>query len=102
MIVLDPELEVWVWSESRHVDDVLGWVGMPTALRAWLHEQGHLSQGETKPRRPKEAMEAALREVQLPRSSSLYRHLAERVSLRGHSEPAFCELLNTLRAWFPR
>ena len=26
-IVLDPELEIWVWSDSPEVDDVLGWRG---------------------------------------------------------------------------
>ena len=102
VIVLDPELEIWVWSDSSHVDDVLGWNSQPLPLRIWLREQGYLDQGQTKPARPKEAMEAALREVRKPRSSSLYRQLAERVSLRGHSEPAFCELLSTLQAWFPR
>jgi len=101
VIVLDPELEVWVWSDSPHVEDVLGWGNRQPRLQAWLRDRQYLAAGETKPSRPKEAMKAALREARRPRSSSLYRQLAERVSLRDHNEPAFGELCAALQTWFP-
>ena len=100
-IVLDPELEVWVWSDSPHVEEVLGWRGGEPGLRTWLQGWGYLQEGESKPARPKEALEAALRQAGKPRSSTLYRRLAERVSLTGHEEVAFTELCRVLRAWFP-
>jgi hypothetical protein len=56
---------------------------------------------QAKPRRPKEALEAALREIRRPRSSALYSELATRVSLRGYDEPAFAALTATLQRWFP-
>jgi len=100
-IVLDPELEAWVWTRSPHVDDALGWREQTPNLRSWLVEEHYLNPGEHKPQRPKEAMEAALRKVKKPRSASIYMQLAKVVSLQGHEEPAFMKLQNTLREWFP-
>ncbi len=100
-IVLDPELEAWVWSDSPHVDDVAGWKNRRPPLRRWLTSQGYLQEGATKPERPKEALQAALRTVRKPRSASLYRQLAEKVSLRRCNDPSFLELKTVLTAWFP-
>ncbi|MHB1294369.1 MAG: methylation-associated defense system protein MAD4 [Anaerolineae bacterium] len=100
-IVFDPELEVWVWSRSPNVDRVLGWEGKTPSLRSWLQEQGYVGEQNTKPSRPKEALEEALRAAGEPRSASLYRRLAETVSLQGHNEPAFTKLCTVLRTWFP-
>ena len=88
-IVLAPELEVWIWSDSPHVDEVAGWKGREPALRRWLVEQGYLQEGEDKPMRPKESFEAALREAQKPRSASLYLQIAENVSLSRCTDTAF-------------
>lgn len=101
VVVIDPELENWVWSDSPHVDRVLGWPVKDQKLGDWLAKGqfGPLTKG--KPKRPKEAMEAALRESKIPRSSSLYKELAERVSLQRCSDLAFEKLLQCLRAWFP-
>ncbi len=100
-IVIAPELEIWVWSNSPHVDAVMGWKGKSPPLRQWLLEQGLLQKGESKPSRPKEAFQTALRRSQTPRSSSLFQEIAEKVSLRGCVEPSFREFIRTLRNWFP-
>ena len=100
VIVLDPELEVWVWSESPHVAQCLGWAGNEPSLGEWLVSEGWLPEGEHKPPRPKEALEAALRESRRPRSSAIYQYLARRVSLAGHTERAFVCLVKTLQRWF--
>lgn len=99
-IVLAPELEIWVWSSSPHVATCLGWEGRTPDLRTWLQNKGHWSATSAKPEDPKAAMEAALREVRRPRSSAIYGDLASKVSLRGHSEPAFATLVETLQKWF--
>jgi hypothetical protein len=101
VVVLAPELEVWVWSASPHVDSCLGWAGRRPDLRAWLQEQGRWPEGQPKPTRPKEAMETALREVRKPRSSAIYLDLARTVSLAHHTEPAFLHFTETLKRWFP-
>ncbi len=100
-IVLSPELEAWVWSDSPHVDDVAGWRNRQPDLRRYLTERGLLQDGEVKPSRPKEAFEAALREARKRRSSSLYQQIAEKVSLDRCQDTSFLELKNILRNWFP-
>ena len=101
-IVVSPELEAWVWSPSPHVDEVAGWKNRQPALRDWLVKTELLMAGEVKPRQPKEAFRAALRAASVARSASLYRSLAERVSLRSCADASFQELQSTLREWFPR
>ena len=70
-------------------------------LRNWLVERGLLEPGYSKPRRPKEALEAALRNSNKKRSSSLYFDLATRVSFDRCTDPAFLKLTSTLQSWFP-
>jgi hypothetical protein len=100
VVVIDPELENWVFSDSPEVDEALGWENRAPSLRFWLEEKAFLSAGQTKPPRPKEAMEAALRHVRLPRSSSIYAQLAERVGLERCIDPAFIRLKEVLQSWF--
>ena len=99
-LVLTPELETWIWSDSPHVDDVTGWKERQPGLRSWLIEQGWLRQGEHKPERPKEAFEAALREARIPRSSSLYLKIASKVSLERCTDNSFREFRKILQNWF--
>lgn len=73
---VDPELENWVWSDSPHVAQVLGWTDTTTPLRDWLRDKGHWTPECGKPSRPKEAVERVLRHVRKPRSSALYRRLS--------------------------
>ena len=101
-IVLSPELEAWVWSDSPHVDDVAGWKNRQPSLKQWLTEQGWLQSGKVKPNRPKEAFQAALREARIQRSSSLYQQIAQKVSLRRCADSSFQEFQDILRDWFPR
>lgn len=100
-IVIEPELENWVFSDSPEVDVAVGWAGNKPPLRSWLKSKGYLASNQIKPIRPKEAMEAALRDVKIPRSSSIYAQLAERVGLGRCMDPAFLKLKSVLQAWFP-
>ncbi|MDE2929188.1 MAG: hypothetical protein OXT71_22600 [Acidobacteriota bacterium] len=99
-IVIAPELEAWVWSPSPHVAAITGWGTRQPGLHRWLVHEGWLRKGEVKPARPKEAFQAALRQARQPRSASLYRQLAERVSLRDCEDDAFREFRDVLRTWF--
>jgi hypothetical protein len=100
-LALDPELEVWVWSNSPHVSQALGWLEGQAHLNEWLVGKNYLEQGRLKPNAPKEAMEVVLRKVKKPRSSSIYMQLAQRVGLQGCTDPAFQKLKATLQGWFP-
>ncbi|MCU0292532.1 MAG: hypothetical protein MUF10_11195 [Thermoanaerobaculaceae bacterium] len=100
-VVINPELEQWVWSVSHAVDRSLGWHGRKPPLRSWLRERGLLLEHEVKPTRPKEALLAALRYARKPPSSSIFKQLGESVPVRGCSDPAFLKLRKTLAMWFP-
>ncbi len=99
VVVIDPELEVWVWSDSPVVAEVLGW--KDRNLREWLAANALFPAGARKPPRPKEAVEAALRASRTSRSSALYSDLARRVSFRSCADPVFARLRSCLAAWFP-
>lgn len=99
-IVIHPELENWLWSDSPEVDTALGWKGKSPPLRTWLKDHGFHETGLSKPSPPKEAVENALREVRKPRSSSIYFQIAESVSFKRCEDPAFLKLKETLIQWF--
>lgn len=99
-VVIDPELEAWVFAQSPHVDRALGWEARQPSLRQMLEQSGLWPQQEDKPSDPKRAVEHALRAVHKPRSSSIYRQLAETVTLQGCQDRAFRRLTTLLRAWF--
>jgi hypothetical protein len=101
VLVLQPELENWVWSDSPQVDSVMGWERRNPPLRKWLAEQGSWRAGSAKPDRPKECFQAALREVRIRRSSSIYRQLAARVGLERCRDPGFLAFRKIVETWFP-
>lgn len=100
-LVVRPEADVWLWSDSPHSATALGWPSW-SVLRPALEQKGWLHPGEWKPKRPKEAAEWALRngEQRAPRSSALYREVASKVSVKRCKDNALERLLNTLRTWF--
>jgi len=100
-VVISPELECWVWSDSPQVDLALGWKDRDVSLREWLRGQNLLAAGAIKPSEPKRAVELALRTVRKPRSSAIYLELAQSVSTERCVDPAFAKLRRCLREWFP-
>ncbi|MFO7775152.1 MAG: hypothetical protein R6W89_05080 [Candidatus Hydrogenedentota bacterium] len=100
VIVFDPELEAWVWAGSRHVSDVLGWSNDPEQLRQYLNAKGLWPPENSKPPRPKEAMEEALRKKKAGAPAPLFAKLASHVSLERCHDPAFAKFKTALRRWF--
>ena len=101
VIVLDPELEIWVWSDSPEVDRIMGWSGQIPALRDWLVDEEFLTVREGKPGRPKEAFRAALKEKRKQPSAALFKQMAASVSFGRCTDSAFQKLTTKLREWFP-
>jgi hypothetical protein len=99
-LVLDPELEVWVWSESPHVSKALGFSNLNETKR-FLQEKGFDLDQRSKPLRPKEAMREALKKNQKRPSAAIFGQLAKAVSLRNCQDPAFEKLKRVLGEWFP-
>jgi hypothetical protein len=98
-IVIEPELDVWVWGSDNAIGDVIRWPSGKT-IREWLLEQGFQFTSNGKPERPKEALESLLREQKVPRSSALYQDIARKISLRKCKDEAFQRLRRQLVAWF--
>ncbi|MBN2491925.1 MAG: hypothetical protein JXQ29_13845 [Planctomycetes bacterium] len=101
-VVIDPELEIWVWSDSPNVDKVLGWTGHEPPLRVWLEERGYWPRNALKPPNPKRAYLEALEEVRQQKSSSNFRNLAGTVGLSRCGDPSFTRLREILQEWFGR
>lgn len=99
-VVIDPELEVWVWSASPHVAEVLGWRDRQQELRPWLEQSGLWPPNRPKPTDPKEAFRRAVRQARVLPSAAQFGRLAAAVSVRGCVDPAFNQLLTVLRGWF--
>ena len=79
-IVIDPELEAWIWGSSPHVARLLGWQ-TNEALRSWLRERELWPITEAKPPDPNAA-------AVVPSQSRIYRSRLVSVSDgRNTSEP---------------
>lgn len=101
VVVIDPELEAWVWSDSPNVEDGLGWKDQNPKLHDWLRTQNYYSSPDAvKPRDPKEAFRSALRQVKKPLSPTIFEQLAKTVSFKRCQDRAFLRLYETLQCWF--
>jgi hypothetical protein len=100
VVVIDPELEVWVWSDSPHVETILGWKGRKPALREWLIDEGLWGGGSPKPENPKTAVERAVREVRARWTAAVCKRLAETVSVERCTDSSFGRLKGLLSKWF--
>ena len=102
-VVIEPELESWVFSGSPHVDTVLGWKDRNPGLRKSLEQKGLWTPPDPKPADPKCALEWALRTARRrPASSALFRQLAQKVSTRRCQNRAFLKFKQLLQDWFPQ
>lgn len=99
-IVIDPEVDSWVWGSAHSISEVLGW-REPRQIRAWLADQGYQLDPNGKPLRPKEAFEKVMAFLSEPRSSTLYEKVTSRISLARCVDAAFNRLKATLQDWFP-
>ena len=99
-VIIEPELENWLWSDSPEVDAALGWQGKSPSLRTWLKDQGFQETDLSKPIYPKEAVEKALKKVYKPRSSAIYHQIAGKVSFKRCMDSTFLKLIEKLTLWF--
>lgn len=98
-IVIEPELESWVWSDSPETAKCLGW-DKSEELRDWLESTGRLATGETKPADPKTAYVEALRKVGKRKSASIFGMLGSSLGISRCVDPSFARLRRILTDWF--
>lgn len=105
-IVIDPELEIWLWQD---------WTAIAVALKVeekqlakWLknYQQRQFpthSVQELVQRFPQEALEAVVQQAGEKPDSALYGRIADAANFELWSkEPSFRQLRRTLRRWFPQ
>lgn len=100
VVVIDPELEAWVWARSPNVANVLGWQNDRDALQPFLEAEHLWDAHALKPNDPKEAMRQALRHKNKPLGAPLFSELASRVGIANCHDSAFEKLRERLRRWF--
>ncbi len=95
VIVIDPELEIWIWSDSPVVAEELRkpWNSIYTLAQ----KRGDWLKGQPKPIRPKELLDAILRQQNRPRSSAIFQAIARRVGLTRCQDKAFILLRQTVQ-----
>jgi hypothetical protein len=98
-IVFVPELEIWLWANSQYTAEALGWENY-LELRDWLMTSGFWEEKSPKPSRPKEALEKAIREKHIPRSSSIYSDIASKINFHRCQDPSFKKFREVLQKWF--
>ncbi|MCD4782218.1 MAG: hypothetical protein K8T10_00155 [Candidatus Eremiobacteraeota bacterium] len=106
VIIIDPELEIWIWNNSLHVAKALGWKRWRD-LREWLIGKKYLREDEVKPKMPKEVLREALKigikgkTQRKAFSSAIHMEIARKVSYRKCEDRNFGKLISTLQEWFP-
>ena len=100
-LVIEPEVDVWMWGSDNAIREVVGWP-LDGSIREWLFSEGFQFQSNDKPMSPKDALHAVWRKANQQRSSALYQEIASRISLRKCTDAAFQRLRQQLVVWFPQ
>lgn len=98
-IVIEPELENWIWVRSSQLAEIINWDNIDS-LYQWLADQEYLTTDSPKPKHPKEAFEAALYISKKRRSSSIYKQIASRVSFKNFTDQSFLKFIQCMNDWF--
>ena len=99
VIVIEPELEAWLMNDSNaHLVKIFK---CPENYRQVLAGAGYWPKEAAKPPRPKEALEYLRRHHKVKAFNAEFGKLAEAMSVRQCQDPAFIQLRDQLRAWFP-
>ena len=101
VVVIDPELEAWIWQRNHRVATPLGFTSVDSMVEAIRGAGLDWPDGQSKPTRPKEALEAVVRRRGIGWSSAIHRSITSSISLIGCQDPAFIDLRNALQEWFP-
>ena len=102
VIVIDPELESWIWQRNQRVATALRFGSVAEMVDAVQAANIDWPNGELKPSSPKAALQAvATRRRGIGFSSAIHKSITATVSLVKCQDAAFLELRQTLQGWFP-
>lgn len=98
VIVIDPELEVWLWQDNPHISRFLRYSGN---LRADMTRSGDWASDAPKPHNPKDLFARLIRAGRAGTPMAVYSAIAGNVSIKGCIDPSFLAMRDRLRVWFP-
>ncbi len=99
VIVIDPELEVWLWQDNPNVAQA---VCFPDGgLREHLRTQGIWPAGQLKPTNPKDTMQDLIRKHRAGAFMAVYSKIARSVGGSKCQDASFGQLRAALQTWFP-
>jgi len=99
VVVIDPELEMWLWTGTPHVKAAFRCQEEP---REWLAANNWWPAEAPKPPRPKKAAEALVAHGGQRRfNKTLHREIVAKSSVANCVDPAFGILRDALQRWFP-
>jgi len=99
VIVIDPELEAWMWQDNPHIARSFGFSKSPS-LRDWLSEQALWPVNSDKPPDPKLAFEKTLKVSKAKIPSVVFKKICSEISFKHCVDDAFGLLTSTLQKWF--
>jgi hypothetical protein len=101
VVVIDPELEVWLWQRGNpHIARAFRY-NDSVSLEEFLGAEGLWPAAALKPVRPKEAARLLLRRYRAGVQMVVYARIVENISVSGCQDAAFGHLLSALQRWFP-
>jgi hypothetical protein len=98
-IVIEPELENWIWIDSQEVATALGW-GKFADLKYHLVTKHLWNPAFPKPERPKEAAEEAIRAKRGNWSPRIHEAIGKNASFKSCTSPSFLKFKDTIVRWF--
>lgn len=96
VIVFEPELEAWLWQDNPNVGKA---IGCPD-FRKILAEAGFWPWGQSKPTKPKKALEYLKEHHGADGSRAAFKRVAKSVSVRNCKDQEFQVLRDKLCDWF--
>lgn len=100
-VIIDPELEAWLFTRSPRLDEAIGWAGRDPSLGKELAARELWLESAPKPTDPRQALKWALAHVGKQTSSSIYRQIAKHVGVKKCVDPSFHRFRSILQLWFP-
>jgi hypothetical protein len=100
-VVIDPELEAWMWQDNPHIARAFGFSKHPS-LREWLTQQNLWPVDSPKPPDPKRAFEKTLKVSRAKIPSVVFKTICSGISFKHCVDDAFGLLKTTLQKWFPK
>jgi len=98
VVVIDPELEVWLWQDNANVEQALRSDG---TLRQALIRSGEWPEHTDKPLQPKETIQRLIKANRAGAPMAVYATIAGKVAVSRCTDASFAIFKATVQNWFP-